>query len=411
MQTATKKIESSSDHVFIGRQPIFDKTLNVCAYELLFRTSEANFANIACPTTATAQLIQNALLEVGLDDLVGSVPAYINFNQDFLTGDLMQLLPKERVVLEILEDVKVDKDVVSAVSELKDLGYTIALDDFVYDPSWEPLIPLAKIIKLDLMATPVDELSRYVEMLRPHGVELLAEKVETQEEFLALKELGFDYFQGYFFCKPAVISRPRLPETHIGTLQLLSDLQNPAVAFDEIESLLSRDVSLSYKLLRYINSAHFALPRKITSIQEAATYLGLDALRTWASLLIMAGASDKPAELILAGLTRAKICELLAEKSGNSDPAAYFIVGLFSILEALLDHPMQEVLQQLPLSEEISAALIDREGEMGEALSCSLAFEAGSISAITFADLPPEIIHRLCLEALIWSSQVIESVE
>ncbi len=200
MQAAKSISQPADNSLFIGRQPIFDIDLKIHAYELLFRDSRVNAANIVDGTMATAQLINNALLEFGLEDLVGPSLAYINFNQEFLLGNMMQVLPQEQVVLEILEDVEVDTEVVNAVQALVAQGYKVALDDFVYDPKWEPLIPLAAVIKLDLQQVSIDEMPAYLELFKPYSAKLLAEKVETQEEFQSLKELGFDYFQGYFFC-------------------------------------------------------------------------------------------------------------------------------------------------------------------------------------------------------------------
>ncbi len=207
-----------------------------------------------------------------------------------------------------------------------------------------------------------------------------------------------------------IVSRPQLPNNHINTLQLLSDLHNPDIELHDIEKLLSRDVSLTYKLLRYINSAHFSLVQKVTSIQQAITYMGLQTLTTWASLLVMTGSSDKPQELILTGLSRAKTCELLAREANRPEPEAFFIVGLFSILEALLDHPMEKILQQLPMTEQISQALLGHEGELGSALSCSIACEIGDMNDIRFAVLSTGTISRIYLEAFTWSRQLMEDL-
>lgn len=390
---------------FVGRQPIFDKDLKVYAYELLFRSGNVSEAGQLDGNKATSQVIYNTLIEIGLDELVGNNLAFINFPYDLLTNDITQLLPPDRVVIEVLEDVNVDKGLIDGLSNLRSRGFKIALDDFVFETQWIPVIKQASIIKIDVVALSVEEVKKHVELLKSYDVKLLAEKVETQDEYNCFREMGFDYFQGYFFSKPSVISKDVMPDNHIALLQLLARLQDPDIDITEIETLVSQTVSLNFKLFRYINSAFFGLPRKFDSIRQVIVYFGLQKLKDLACLIAITGISDKPSELIMVGLTRAKMCELLAKLSGNPEPASFFIVGLFSILEALLDNPLLKIVNTLPLNEEIISALLNKEGELGEALCCSIACEQCEVDEIRFVDLETSSIYDAYQEAISWSRQ------
>lgn len=403
IQVTTLNQAEQVPRAFVGRQPIFNKDLNVYAYELLFRSGNVSEAGQLDDNKATSQVIYNTLMEIGLDELVGNNLAFINFPYDLLTNDIAQLLPPERVVIEVLEDVNVDKSLIDGLSNLSRKGFKIALDDFVFDEQWAPVIKQASIIKIDVLALSIEEIKKHVDLLENYDVKLLAEKVETQDEYNRFREIGFDYFQGYFFSRPSVVSKDVMPDNHIALLQLLARLQDPDIEMAEIETLVSQTVSLNFKLFRYINSAFYGLPRKFDSIRQVIVYFGLQKLKDLASLIAMTGINDKRSELILAGLTRAKMCELLASLYGNPEQASFFIVGLFSILEALLDHSLSKIVDMLPLNEEIISALINKEGQLGEALCCSIACEQCEIDGIHFSDLKTSLIYDAYQEAMSWS--------
>lgn len=405
MQNAVKQVVDEDLQVFVGRQPIFDCKLSTCAYELLFRPGSANEAVFVDGEKATAQVIHNTLMELGLDELVGSDLAYINFTRNCLMGDIAHLLPPERVVLEILEDVEVDDALIASVKSLVKAGFTVALDDFEYSEKWEPLIELASIIKFDVRATSIEEIEKQLNSLKNRSVKFLAEKVENQEEYTQLKALGFDYFQGYFFSKPNVVSSRKLPDSHLTLLNLISRLQDPEIEIEEIEKLVSNDISLSYKLLRYINSALFSLPKKVNSIRQVVVYFGIQRLKNWTSLMAMAGVSGKPPELLQTGLIRAKMCELLGVEASHGETDCYFMLGLFSILDALMDSSMQDVLEKLPIAEEVSSALLEHEGQLGAALNCCIACEQSNWHEMKFAGLKDGAINRLYMQAIQWSRQ------
>lgn len=391
--------------VFVGRQPIYTRQLDVFAYELLFRSGESNWADILDGDRATSQVILNTFMEIGLDTIVGQKPAFINLTRDFILQDYSQIFPAGRVVMEVLEDVLVDAELVEAVRRLSAQGYTIALDDFIYHERLQPLVEIADIIKVDVLALDHTALQEHVAILRQYQVKLLAEKVETQDEFKYCRDLGFDYFQGYFFCRPEVIKGQRMPANRLVTLQLLAKLQDPAADFRDLEELISRDVSLSYKLLRIINSAFYSLPRKVDSLGRALFMLGTRSITTWVSLIILAGIDDKPHELMVTAMMRAKMCELLAQALGQAGKDTFFTVGLFSALDALLDSPMEEILQSLPLSDHITAALLSYEGLLGAALRCVLAYERGDWHEVHCPSLDRAVITDAYLQAIAWATE------
>ena len=390
--------------IFIGRQPIYDRSLDVYAYELLYRGSEQNRAVVIDGDQATSRVILNAFMEIGLNQIVGQRPAFINLTRGFLV-DRDMMLPADKVVLEVLEDVVVDEPLIRGVRRLCEQGYRIALDDFTLREELLPLVDLAHVIKIDVMALDRAAVREHVSRLRRYKTALLAEKVETREDFEFCRRLGFDYFQGYFFCRPSVIKGQGVPANRIALLHLLSELYKPDVDMRRLEELISHDVSLSYRLLRYMNSAFFSLPNKIESIHRAVVFLGLQVIKIWVTVIALSGIGDKPHELMTTLLVRAKMCELLASAMRRDGPEIFFTVGLFSGLDALLDAPMNRILDSLPLSDEIERALLHQEGPLGEVLRYALAYERGDWDAATCRDLDQSSIRDAYLGALAWADR------
>ncbi len=396
--------------IFVGRQAILDVHGNTYAYELLFRSGQENAAQILDGNHATAQVLINSLIEIGLESLVGNKLAFVNFTRDSILNDTVHMLPAERIVVEVLEDMLVDDELVVQIEKLSELGYIIALDDFEYSPQWEPLIPLAEIIKYDVMSLGLSGLEKELKYVKKYDLKLLAEKVETHEEFEHLKNLGFDYYQGYFFDKPKVVSGNKMPDNQIALLNLVSRLQDPAIEIRDVESLVAQNVTLSYKLLRYINSASLSLPNKVSSIRQVVVYFGLQRLKNWVTLIAMTDLSNKPSELLATGLIRAKMCELVAVELAYPDCERFFMLGMFSILDALLDKPMPEILERLPVSEEMLEALISREGELGNILDYCIAIDKNTPTNWSPGELVDSSINRIHMEAIVWSRQSQESL-
>jgi EAL and modified HD-GYP domain-containing signal transduction protein len=392
--------------VFVGRQPIYTQQLDVFAYELLFRSGEMQHAGVTDGNQATAHVLVNTFLELGLDTLVGTKRAFVNLTRDFLLQDYVLVFPADRVVLEVLEDVAVDDDVLTALRHLSAQGYRIALDDFFYQEHLRPLVELADIIKIDVLASGRAAVAEQVQLLRHYDVQLLAEKVETQEDFTYYKTLGFEYFQGYFFCRPDVVKGQRIPTNRLVILELLAKLQNPETTFRELEALISRDVSLSYKVLRAANAAIYTRARKVASIHQALQVVGLTAMTNIVSLFLLANIDDKPHELLITAMVRAKMCEQLAKLRQQSNSATFFAVGLLSVLDAFMDRPMPDILQSLPLADEIVEALLDHAGMLGATLGGVLAYERGDWEAVQNFGCPRDLLVKTYLESLMWATEM-----
>ncbi len=399
--------QTADNQVFIGRQPIFDRHLDIYSYELLYRGSGHNQADVSDQNQSTSSVIINLISEFGFDAATGGKIAFINLSQDFLTGEIPVVLPPERVVLEILEDTVVDDNLLAGLKKLVDQGFSLALDDFIYSREWEPVFPLVDYIKVEIPALSRDEIRLHVEKLKKLNVKLLAEKIESEEEYRFLLDCGFDLFQGYFLAKPRVLTGKTIPANKLSMLELLAELNDENTDTDKLVGSISADVSLCYKMLRYINSAHFALNRKIDSIDEAITYVGLKKLRHWATLITLSGMNDKPDELMKQTIIRANMCKSLAQRLDRPNVQQYYSVGLLSTLDALLDVPMEAVLESLPLSNDIKFALMDHSGEAGEILHCAIAYENADWAETRKIDLQPADIRQCFFKAVAESNSSI----
>lgn len=395
----------------IGRQPIFDHKRKMVAYELLFRGADGA-GELFQGTLASNQVILDALLQYGLPRVIGDCKAFINFTRDNLLEGTALLLPKDRVVIEVLEDVEVDDKLIAAVQRLRDAGYTIALDDFTYHERLLPLLPLAHIIKLDVLLDTPASLAHNLDMLRPYDIKLLAEKIETEEQHQQYRDLGCRYFQGYFFERPKLVGGKRVDGAKHAALMLLAEINKTNLDFDRLCQVIARDVGLSYKLLRYINSAYFNLSSKVDSISRAIMLLGLLELKRWASLIALSQASGgKSDDLVLTALVRGKMCERLAKAADVRETEPFFLAGLMSVLDRLLEMPMEDVLHGLPLTDKLLAALLHRDGELGDALACSLAYELWNIEQIQFKQLDIGLIGEIFLESVDWANSVVANLQ
>jgi len=381
--------ENISDSILIARQAIFDKNLNVYAYELLFRNSVSDTESGVTQYNgdlATSQVINHTFMEFGIDRVIGNKRAFINLTHSFLTGEIAIPFDSSQVVLEVLEDITVDNQVIQTVQEFVDQGFTIALDDFVHSPEFQPLVKLASIIKIDILALSEQELISEVELLKNENVLLLAEKVETEAQYKLCLELGFTYFQGYFFCKPTLINDKPLPDNKMAVLRILHSLQDPDITIDDLELLIREDVSLSFKLIRFLNSAAVSLPRQVDSVRQGLLFLGLNTIKSWATLIAFSDIESSTTELMTTALIRAKLCSELA-KLYDCEPEQAFMIGLFSPLEAILQKPMATILQSLPIEEAMKDALLLKgNNPLGELILFVISYEQG-----TLVELPHHI--------------------
>ncbi len=337
--------------IFVARQPIFDRSEQVHAYELLYRSNATNnaFGNLD-GEAASLEVLSGAILSIGLDQLLGGKKAFINFGRGLLVDELTTFLPPEVGVIEILETVEPDPDVIKSCRKLRDIGYTIALDDFVWDPKFEPLLDLAHIVKVDMRISSREDQLRLLGLCKVRGISTLAEKVETREEFEWCRQAGYDFFQGYFFARPAVVAGRAIQPAKFTCLQMLKEMLHPALDFEALESIIRKDVSLVHKLFSYVNSAQRGRSVAVDSIQRALLHLGEDGIRRWAILATLREtAKNKPLELVTCALVRARFCETVARLAGEPNPLVY-MMGLFSVLDGLLDCPLDEALKHIGLN-------------------------------------------------------------
>jgi EAL and modified HD-GYP domain-containing signal transduction protein len=397
--------------IFLARQPIYNSQLSVFAYELLYRSKISNQANITDGNEATTDVIVSALMDIGLENIVGNRLAFINMTRGFLVGDLPLPQMQAQIVLEVLENQVPDEELITGLESLAHSGYRIALEDFIYTPKFDRLLEISQFVKLDVSVLSQTDLVIHVNKLSEYNVKLLAEKIETQEEFEYCKSLGFDYFQGFFFSKPQVVIGKRVEGDRFIVLRFIAKLQEPEASIDELENLISHDASLVYHLLRYMNSAFYSLRTKIESIKHALTLLGTDEVKKWASLMLMLRLADKkPKDLMLTGMMRGKMAELIGRADPNSKADQYFIVGLFSILDALLDMPLDEVLKSLPLTEEVRAALLSYSGKMGEVLQCIQYYEQANWDVL-MDRIDHATYQNAYLQAIKWATEMGSSLK
>ncbi len=366
----------NSELTRVGRQPILGRQQQVVGYELLYRDRlESRVANVEDGDLATSSVVVNSLVEIGLERLVGDAPAFVNFTKSFLVGELPIPFDTDQVVIEVLESVDVDTTVIKGLHDLSEKGYKIALDDFAYTRNWNPCVEIADIIKLDVLAMNRQTVSEHVMLLRDFDCKLLAEKVEDHDTYSFCADLGFDMFQGYYFAKPSVVEQKRAPASVNALLATLAAVNDPSADADGVALAVSSDALLTHKMLRYVNSPAVGLRNEIDSVQHAIAYIGRETTKSLATLLLLTSIDDKPAVLIRTALVRALACKWYAGESGAANIDAYFTAGLMSMLDALLDQPMEMIVAELPITNELKQALVGREGPIGACLQSIIACE------------------------------------
>jgi c-di-GMP-related signal transduction protein len=404
-----------ANDIFVARQPILDARQQLVAYELLCRSSLKNEYEAADATSATLSVIRDAFLMIG-SRLTRSKKAFINFNRELLENRSAFSLRPETTVIEILEDVEADEKIIEACRELKEAGHTIALDDFDgKDEKAKALIGLADIIKVDFRSTTPAQRKAIVESGIGRDVRFLAEKVETMAEFEEAKEMGYEYFQGYFFSKPVVVSARNIPGGKLNYLRMLSEINRPEMDFRSLEKIIMQDPYFTYTLLNYMNSAYFSLRERISSIGQALIYLGERELRKWASLVTLTMlASDKPSEVVVSSLVRGKFCEGLAAPAGmKSESPELFLTGMFSMLDALIGRPIEELLEPLNLSQEIRIALTVGGNRHSGVLGLVLSYERANWEDVSLRtkelSVPEEVVPGIYRESVEWADQIFEN--
>lgn len=394
--------------VAVARQPILDRNRSLFGYELLFREPNSETAGVLDDRAATSTVILDGLFDIGLFDLVGDNVAYVNVSRDFLLSVRPPPLPARRVVLELLEDQVVDDALLGVLEDLVAEGFTIALDDFRLTPATEQLIRYASIVKVDVLEHTDRSLEALVSHLRANypGLTLIAEKVETRAEWVRCSVLGFDAFQGYFFARPSSLQRSRLPTQGLGSLSTMVEL-SATEDFDELNRIITRDAGLSMRLLRYANSAYVSLPRRVGSVQEGLAWLGAATVRRFAMMVALASAHDVPNELLVTALVRARMCQLLSGAGDSAAADSYFTVGLFSVADALVDAPMQLVIEQLPFRYDIVDALLYGSGKLGDLIGGVIAYQCGEFDAASELIASHPDVEQVYRQAISWADHSI----
>jgi EAL and modified HD-GYP domain-containing signal transduction protein len=368
--------------VGVARQPILDRDGGLLGYELLFRDQNSDAAEVFDDRAATATVILDGFFDVGLADLVGENVAYVNVSRDFLLSLRPLPLPPRRVVLELLEDQVVDEALLGVLGELVSDGFRIALDDFRLTDATKQLLQYASVVKLDVLEysdRALEDLVRHLRAEAP-GMTLLAEKVETRSDWVRCCVLGFEAFQGFYFARPSRLQRSRLPSQGLTSLSTMVEL-SATDDFDQLNSIITRDAGLSIRLLRYANSASVSLPRRVASVQEGLAWLGAATVRRFAMMVALASARDVPNELLVTGLVRARMCQLLSGAPDSAAGDSCFTVGLFSVADALADAPMDSLVEQLPFREDLTDALVHRAGRLGQLIDGVIAYQSGEFAA------------------------------
>lgn len=397
--------------IYVARQPIFDRYMKVYGYELLYRRDGMNSFSGIDDNLATAELLYNSFLVMGLDDLTDGARAFINFSKDLIDSEIPYLLPCEDVVLEVLERGEVTQATIEACKNLRAKGYKVAMDDFVPDEDNLVLLEHTDIIKVEFPAVSIPEQRA---LLKRFGATktFLAEKIETREDYKIAADLGYNLFQGYFFSKPAVVNAKEIGSLNTSLIQIMKELNEEEPDFNAIAAHVEHDLGLSYKLLQLVNSVYYGPIYRIKTIWHALTYLGVEDLRRWFSIMMLKDLKNvENAEMIKISLVRAKLMELLAEELGDADSRSeYFFTGMFSSIDVLLNRPMEAILKGLPISDKTKWALLAEDNEYRRILNCVIAREQGIWEELD-EQSPVKCVGvkrfmELYLEALRWAKRL-----
>jgi EAL and modified HD-GYP domain-containing signal transduction protein len=404
--------EQFYDRIYVARQPIFTAEMKIWGYELLFRNGETQSAVFTDGDQATTQVIADGFA-LGSRGMGAKIKALINFPRNVLVSHAPYVLPSERCVVEILETVSPEDEVMEACRELKKNGYTLALDDFVGEPGFEPLCEIADIVKVDILGKTPGEVMAIVKGLRGYKARLLAEKVESLDMFNVCKRLGFEYFQGYFFSKPEIIPGRKLSATQSTKIKLLKELNETETELSRLVDIIQTDLSISYRLLKYINSARFSLRGKIESIQRAVNMLGRQNLRQWLQVVILSdiNSTDKGQELVRMSVLRGRFLQLLAGAAPTPfSMDSMFVMGFFSVLDAILDQQMEQVLDEISLDPDIKTSLVDTQSVHSVWVELLNELDRGRWDELEKKaqqmGIPMAFVHNAASEAALWTDEV-----
>lgn len=393
---------------YVGRQAVFDRQRRTVGYELLFRDSDENRAKFADADQASATTMVNAIVELGLKRLAGDLPIWVNLTEKFLLGEYPIPLPPERTIIEVLETVPVTPLLIASLTQLRRQGFTVALDDFVLTAETRPLLAVADRIKLDVLDLPLHEVAlRFRELRKLVSVPILAEKVSTHDEYQAYHALGFDYFQGYYLELPSIAKVRRLPHDRTRLMAILAKLYDPDASMQQIEALIASEVGLSVRLLRLAGTAELSRGTPVGSVRQAIQRLGVSSIGALVMLILVSGFDDKPFELARHALVRARTCELLARSHGLP-PGELFTAGLLSLVDAILDRTLKEILHDLPITSTISEALLgDPTGHAARIVEAARLQDRGHLAEVAATGLRPDEVFTAWYDAIAWTDALI----
>jgi EAL and modified HD-GYP domain-containing signal transduction protein len=401
---------------FIARQPILDRKKEVFAYELFFRDGKNNCYPDVERDEATSKLIAKNYQTLRLDDISCSKKSFINFQSETLINGLPTSLDRDNVVVELIAGKSDVSSLLNMCKHVKNMGYKVALEDCDLKPKWNEFLPFVDMLKVNTNHENIDFLAKNVDRFIDANVRLIAEKIDTQDSFNIYRDMGFDYFQGYFFARPESVSNENLPTSKLALVELIGASSSESFDIENINSVVEYDAGLSYMLLRFINNPSINKRYKITSLRHALNYMGEVEIKKFIALLALANLSDnKPLELLHLSLVRAKFCDLLGnEKNIGSNPPTAFLVGLFSMLDAILDQKMEVLVKKLPIVDEVKEALCGEQNNLFLCLALVKAFESGNwlkvIRISKILEIEQKLLHSLFNEAILWGNSVRQSI-
>lgn len=397
--------------IYIARQPIFENNLEIFGYELLYRKSDKNYFEGSSDSQATVEVINNVFINMDFSKLTGNRSAFIKFSKDLIKKETPLLLPKDYVYVGLLNRNDIDEETIQACRKLKEEGYKIVLDSFTFKQSEIEILDIFDIVKIVFSKYDIEGQREFLERNKGRA-KFLAEKIETREEYMQAKELGYDYLQGYFFSKPVVLKEKNIEILETSYVEMLSEISKDDPSYDKITEIVKRDIGMSYKILRRANSVFYGARTKIESIKQALVRIGLRELKNWVYVMILNGPkNNENSELIQTCLIRGKFMEILSQKTLNKkNYSEYFITGIFSSIDAILNKDINVILKELLLPEAVSNALLGEDNEISELLKYVLYYEKGDFEQLDNFDILKnvnnEVISQNYINALSWADSI-----
>ncbi len=403
-------INNTNSRPLMARQPIFDRQLKAIAYELLYRSEHDSDTDFLDDEQASSEMLLNTYTCLSDEGTSKRVPAFIHLTREMLIKQSVPQLLRKQIVIEVPEDMAIDQALIDAVKKLKEDGFKVALDKFFFDPKYIPLLKLVDIVKINLQRLSKQEVEEQIKKLAPYRVTLLAQKIETLEQLYACVDLGFKLFQGHFLSKPQIVKGNKVAPNTLALMQVVQELQRPGTTASAAERLIIKDPVLTFKLLHIVNSAAYILVRKVESLSQAVTILGIEQVQKWATLIALSSSNNKPAAPSRSLLARGRMCELLAEGMRYPNTSNFFMVGMMSGISPLLGMEMERVLEQIPLNDEIKAAIGKHEGVMGRVLEAALAYEHGEWARLGEFEINDNLYETAYRQSLVWAQEAVQAM-